>query len=309
MKLIRRNFQDENDYWRMRAFLRETLLLNGMRQVNWHVARLDYWRWHVILNCNACPPLEQVTMLWETDEGQIAAVLNPEGTGDAFLQMHPAYRTPELEREMLDVAEEKLAPARTDGRHRLCIYVHTTDTLWQSILTQRGYTIQGDAETQWRRDVTLPIPTVPIAPGYAVRPLGDVSELPSRSWASWRAFHPDEPNEKYQGWEWYHNIQRQPLYRRDLDIVTIAPAGEVAGFCTVWYDDVTRSAYFEAVGTMPEHQKRGLGKAMLNEGLRRLVRMGATTAFVSGYGVAPNALYRSVMGPDHEVVQPWVKEW
>ena len=83
----------------------------------------------------------------------------------------------------------------------------------------------------------------------------------------------------------------------------------MAAFCTIWYDDVTRSAYYEPVGTMPEHQQRGLGKAMLAEGLRRLVRMGATTAFVSGYGVAANALYRSVMGPDHDVAQPWVKEW
>jgi hypothetical protein len=47
----------------------------------------------------------------------------------------------------------------------------------------------------------------------------------------------------------------------------------------------------------------------LTEGLRRLQRMGALTAFVSGFSSAANALYRSVMGSDHDLSEPWVKEW
>ena len=37
------------------------------------------------------------------------AVLNPEGFGYAYLQVDPIYRTPELEDQMLLLAEEKLA--------------------------------------------------------------------------------------------------------------------------------------------------------------------------------------------------------
>jgi len=33
----------------------------------------------------------------------------------------------------------------------------------------------------------------------------------------WNAFHADEPDDRYEGWDWYHNIQHAPLYRRDLD--------------------------------------------------------------------------------------------
>jgi GNAT superfamily N-acetyltransferase len=112
--------------------------------------------------------------------------------------------------------------------------------------------------------------------GYTVRALGDQDELPARSWLSWKAFHPNEPDEKYEGWEWYKNVQRIPLYRRDLDIVAVASGGELAAFCTVWFDDVTRTAVFEPVGTHPDHQKRGLGKAVMSEGLRRAQRLGAT---------------------------------
>jgi predicted N-acetyltransferase YhbS len=100
-----------------------------------------------------------------------------------------------------------------------------------------------------------------------------------------------------------------PLYRRDLDLVAVAPDGSIAAFCTIWFDDVTRSAYFEPVATVPAHQRHGLAKALMSEGLQRLQRMGALTAFVSGYGVGANALYQSVMGDDHASSEPWVKEW
>jgi predicted N-acetyltransferase YhbS len=99
------------------------------------------------------------------------------------------------------------------------------------------------------------------------------------------------------------------LYRRDLDLVAVAPDGAIASFCTIWFDDVTRSAYFEPVATVPAHQRRGLGRAVMTEGLRRLQRMGATLALVGGYSPEANGLYRSVMGSEHELNEPWVREW
>ena len=91
--------------------------------------------------------------------------------------------------------------------------------------------------------------------------------------------------------------------------MAIAPDGAIAALCTVWFDDVTRSAYIEPVATVPAHQRRGLGKALVTEGLRRVQRMGATVAFVSGYSPAANALYQSVMGNDYELYEPWLRQW
>jgi mycothiol synthase len=305
MPLSMRPYQTEDDYWRIRTFLREVFLLNDRRELCWHVARLDYWRWHMIENCHACDPIESVIHIWETQDKQIGAVLHPDGRGEVFLQVHPAWHTSELVQEMLDVAERHL----THPQRKLRVWADSQDNLLCEILVHRGYIKRGLSEHQWRRDLDLAIPDVPLAPGYSVRSLGEADELPSRSWVSWRAFHPDEPVEHYQGWEWYHNIQRIPLYRRDLDLVAVASTGEIASFCTAWYDDATRSALFDPVGTMPEHQRRGLAKAVLTEGLRRLKWLGATRAFVGGYEPGPNALYTSVMGTDHDLSEPWVKEW
>ncbi|RPI51897.1 MAG: GNAT family N-acetyltransferase, partial [Chloroflexi bacterium] len=105
MKLSMRPYQIEDDYWRIRAFLREVMLLNGVREKSWHVARLDYWRWHVTANCEGQDSIGDGVFLWETADGRLAAVLNPEGAGDAHLQVHPELRTPDLEDEMLAIAE------------------------------------------------------------------------------------------------------------------------------------------------------------------------------------------------------------
>jgi hypothetical protein len=308
MKLKLRDYQTEDDFWRIRTFLRETFLLHDRRELNWHVSRLDYWRWHVLMNCHEIEELDGLIYIWETGDEQIAAVLNSEEPGDASLQTHPAYCTPSLDEEMIALAEEKFAVER-DGQKHIAVWVDSEDTRWKGILQARGYAQGKWTESQWRRDLEAPIPDVPVPDGYTIRSLGDVDEIPARSWASWRGFHPDDLNEDYQGYDWYHNIQRCPLYRRDLDIVAIAPSGEIASFCTIWYDDVTRSACFEPVATVPEHLRRGLARATITEGLRRLQRMGATRALVSGFETAANALYSSTLSPVHDRSEQWVKKW
>ncbi len=207
---------------------------------------------------------------------------------------------------MLEVSEKHLF-SENDGVKRLWVFADSQDRRRIEILRRRGYSRGDWPEHQHRRDLKGQIAEVSISKGFEIRSLGNEEELPFRSRASWRAFHPDEPDEDYEGWEWYLNIQKQPLYRRDLDIVAVAPGGEIAGFCTIWYDDVTRTGYYEPVGVVPEYHKRGLGKAKLKEGLRRLKIMGAVRAFVGGYSEAANALYDSAVSTICDLNVPWLK--
>jgi len=305
-----RSFQNEADYWHIRDFLRDVFMCNDRRMLSWPVARLDYWRWHGIKNLNQ-GALDKDVYLWETEQGQIASVLNCEGAGQAFLQIHPAIKTAELEDQMIALAEEHLrAPSRRGGLG-LWVWSDSGDSQRHNLLERHGFTHIAEAdEHQWRRCLELPIPDNPVREGYTIRSLGDVSKLPSRSWASWRAFHPEEPDEKYDtDWSWYQNIQSAPLYHPDLDLVAIAPSGEVAAFATIWYDDMTRCGYFEPVGSTPDHQRCGLARSLLYEGMRRLKRLGATQVMTSGGELPANALYQSVLGPVYDVYQPWEKRW
>ncbi len=305
MRLTLRPYQDENDYWRIRAFLREVFLLNGRRELSWQVARLDYWRYFGNPNFEKYP-LEQAIYYWETDDGHIAAMICPESRGQVYLNVHPGFAARILDAEILQVAEDCLSePDAETGGRKLTVWAHQHDTQRVQVLTERGY-IRGDwPEMQHRRSLELPIPEVAIPSGYTIRALGDRNELPMRSWLSWRVFHPNEPDTNYMGWDWYLDIQRCPLYRRDLDLVAVAPNGELAAFCGIWYDDVTRAGYFEPVGTAPEHERRGLARATMTEGLRRLKSLGGIQAHVGGYSEAANALYARVMSPDHLVYERW----
>lgn len=309
-KLLMHSYHTEDDFWRIRKFLREVFLLNKRRMISWPVARWDYWRWHGIMNLND-GSLETGVYLWETEVGQLAAVLNREEAGQAFLQVHPAFKTAELEEEMIVQAETDLKTPSRRGDLGLWIWVDGEDTQRQGILKRRGYThIEKADEHQWLYDLERPIPECPPRDGYTIRSLGEASELPARSWASWRAFHPEEPDEKYDhDWSWYQNIQSAPLYRRDLDLVAIAPSGEVAAFTTIWYDDVTRCGCYEPVGTMPEHQRFGLARTLMCEGMRRMKRMGATLGITTGGSLPANALYQAVLGPVFDLYQPWEKRW
>ncbi len=319
MKLTMHPCQNTEEYWRIRDFLRQLMLLNDRREkspiswgLSWHVARLDYWWWFINADLEKMPPGENI-FIWETDSAQIAAVLNPEGRGQAFLQIHPAFRSPELNDEMIAVAESRLAAPGEDGRQRLQVFADAQDKALHASLSRRGFRRgerPGEQEYQHRRSLDEPLPERPAAPGYTIRSLGDGLELLERCYASGLGFHNDDihtARDNRDHPEWYRHIQTAPLYRRDLDIVAIAPDGSTAAFCTTWFDDVSRTAYFEPVATVPAHQRRGLGRAVMIEGLHRLKRMGCKVAFVGGYSQAANALYFSVMGPEYDISEPWEK--
>ena len=308
MTLTRRPCRGEADVPRIRDFLHETFRRDGGRELCWQAYRFDYWRWHGILNMGD-GSLEDV-FLWEDAAGRLVSVLNPEALGWAILQVHPDHRTPALEAEMLDVAEAKLPrPRRDGGPPRLVVWADSGDAARRELLAGRGFAHEGVAEFQRRRSLSMPVPDVPVAEGYTVRAMRGAADHRARSAASWRAFHPDDPPEAFPGEGWYANIERAPLYRPDLDLMAEAPGGAIAAFATVWFDPVTRTGAFEPVGTVPEHQRRGLGKAVIAEGLRRMGDLGARAVHVGSYEEPAHTLYASMGFTEYDVSEAWVKRY
>jgi GNAT superfamily N-acetyltransferase len=291
-----RPYNNETDYWRIRRFLQETFPLNEGQERNWHVARLDYWRWHFIANCGLCEPIDDVTFLWITDDKHIKAVLHRFLGPEVAIHIHPKYKTEKLEEETITLAEKKLSRASTDGRRKIVIPSFDDDITRKTILQKRGYLQSGAPVNHWWRDLNDPVPMPAIPNGYTIRSMGRADDIPSRSWASWTAFHPNDPDESYDGWYWYLNIMSAPLYRRDLDIVAAASDGTIASFCTIYYDQPTQSAVCVLVGTAADHQRQGLGRAVIREGLRRLKALGAARVFANAYDAPSDGLYRSVLG-------------
>ncbi len=90
-------------------------------------------------------------------------------------------------------------------------------------------------------------------------------------------------------------VMASPTYRPELDLVVVAPDDSFAAFCIVWFDEVNHMGVFEPVGCHSAHRRRGLTRALMYEGMRRLRDLGATTAHVLAHGSADAApgLYAS----------------
>ncbi len=61
--------------------------------------------------------------------------------------------------------------------------------------------------------------------------------------------------------------------------------GRGASACTIWFDTVNAVGLFEPVATHPDFQGKGLGKAVMAEGMRRMKAAGMRRAVV---GFDPN---------------------
>lgn len=73
----------------------------------------------------------------------------------------------------------------------------------------------------------------------------------------------------------FRRMQAAPLYRPDLDLMVVAPSGELACYALGWYDPASRTALMEPVGTHANFRRQGLGKRLILEMTRRMVALGA----------------------------------
>ena len=75
----------------------------------------------------------------------------------------------------------------------------------------------------------------------------------------------------------------RPEYIPELDLVALAPDGQLAAFCVGWLAKDANgeiSGQIEPLGVHADFRKSGLGKAILLEGLRRLQAKGARHVYV-----------------------------
>ena len=98
--------------------------------------------------------------------------------------------------------------------------------------------------------------------------------------------------------ERYAGIAATWPYRAELDLVVEAPDGTLAASALGWYDEVSKSALLEPVGTDPRHARRGLGAAVSLACLHAMRDAGATIAKVCPRGddayPVPRELYHHI---------------
>ena len=105
--------------------------------------------------------------------------------------------------------------------------------------------------------------------------------------------------------EWRSRTLEHPEYIPELDLVTVAPDGQLAAFCVCWIAKGLNgeiSGQIEPLGVHADFQKIGLGGAILLESLKRLNALGARRAYVQTDSHR-NAAFRLYEGAGFQIKQ------
>ena len=81
-------------------------------------------------------------------------------------------------------------------------------------------------------------------------------------------------------------LRQTTRYRPEFDLRVLTDDGSLAAYCLLWHDGgqgPTAVGHFEPVRTEDAFQGRGVGTAMMAEGVRRLLAAGASTVKVETY--------------------------
>ena len=300
-----RAYAGEADYQRVHDLLVESYALTGTTQ-NWTIDCWDWFRYngHVFEEIDGSHRWQSDVRLWQTERRKLvgAAILDDR---DLFLQVHPYFRR--IEGEMLDWAErhdQEGCPGGVDNAP-LSIYVFEHDQQRQALLRGRGYRNLGHESNIRARSLDPPLPTFGLPPGYFIRSLDgqDREDLAKRAAVANAAFGIT----KHRA-ETIQVLQRAPSYDPELDLVVVAPDASFAAYCVLWVDGANRIGMFGPVGTHPAHQRRGLGRAMMCEGLRRLQALRTRTAYVDcDAGGVADRLYQAVGFRQCDRLHHWQK--
>ena len=147
----------------------------------------------------------------------------------------------------------------------------------------------------FHRFLSGPLAGPQLPSGFTLRASrGDEADARLRAVTSHAAFQSGMPFDKYWLRTW--RLMQSPVYVKEHEIFVEAPSGDIAAYCIIWTDEKTKLGHFEPVGTHPDFQRKGLGKCLLFEGLRRLKSEGMTAADVcTNYdNEAAIPLYKSV---------------
>lgn len=138
-----------------------------------------------------------------------------------------------------------------------------------AFLKRHGFRQTDDVNVSMTRSLSQPIPDPVLPQGFAIRPIKGVEEAEAVATMHRAAF-----GTEYMTTENRLAIMGTSGYDPSLDLLAVAPNGDIAAYCTCSVNDQTLVGMTDPVATHPAYQRMGLSRALLLTGMRALKERG-----------------------------------
>ena len=232
----------------------------------------------------ALPLIQAHTRLWIDPFGQLAcfAILDA-GLDSANLtfEVTPSCREKGLETRAIAWAEDSLRqthPAGT-GKYLLEATSRSDDPAGIALLEGQGFSRQTEGAVHMERSLADPIPQPQLPAGFVIRPIHGESEA-----EDWVRLHRAALGTENMTIEYKLAMMRTPYYDPEMDLVAVAPGGELAAYCVCFINveenalTGRKRACTDPIATHPDFQRRGLSRALMLTGLALLKDRGMDSA-------------------------------
>ena len=272
MSITFRNYTNEagitEDYYKVRSFF-----------IKLGYAEFTYVRWewmttHSYLDKSSIGKIG----LWENNNEVVGLATFDCQLGCAFCLTLPQYV--DLKSDILTYASEILSKDQSFG-----IVIADRDLFFQEVAAKLGYvaTEEKEGDAVFLCDQTSTEYKLP--DGFKITTLQDTFDLYQYRRVLWKGFDHELNGEGELSFtEKEEQGAKEEMLRPNVDlslkVAVVAPDGNFASYCGMWYDPEAGYAVIEPVATDPAYRKMGLGKAAVLEGIRRTKDMGAKIVYV-----------------------------
>ncbi|MEB3211894.1 MAG: GNAT family N-acetyltransferase [Leptolyngbyaceae bacterium] len=248
---------------------------------------------------------QQDVCFWEDSDGQLiafCAIHFPQEEvepldGSVWFRIHPDARRKGLMSDILTWAEHRVRQVGRDRQLPVQLRAGSRATLRYRIegLEAHGFR-QDRCFHTLQRSLNTPISTPDLPDGFTIRQFLGKDEV--ENWVEmFNQSFIDHWNHHPLTVERTLHWLKDPDYRPELDLVAIAPDGTLAAFCYCSIDTAynqkknCREGWVDLLGTRRGFRRKGLGRALLLEGLARLSAAGMDTAKIGVDSQNPNRAY------------------
>lgn len=235
------------------------------------------------------PELQARTRLWFDQHDQLLACTLVDAYNNFLFDYLPHANSPELEAAIMQWGM-KCAGLPLDA---VCREDDVERVAW---LTRHRFQPQAMSTLSFARSLSEPIPDPQLPAGFFIRSVTGPAELDALVALHRAAFGTDNMTVEER-----RAMISGPDYRRELDLVAVAPNDQLAGFCVCCIAVEENAAtgrsegYTDPIGVHPDFQRQGLARALLLTGLKLLHECGLAYAALgtSSENVAMQAAARS----------------